>query len=73
MTFLKGNKSSSPQEQLNQSIEGREYELSSAIKSLTEQKTKRIALLKGHGELDTLQIAGLTAELMNKYRVFHVE
>ena len=73
VTFLKGNKSSSPQEQLNQSIEGIEYELSSVIKSLTEQKTKRIALLKGHGELDTLQIAGLTAELMNKYRVFHVD
>lgn len=73
ITFLKGNKASSPQEQLNQSIEGVEYELASAIKSLTEVKTKRIALLKGHGELDTLQIAGLTAELMNKYRVFHVD
>jgi ABC-2 type transport system permease protein len=72
ITFLKGNKASSPQDQLNQSIEGVEYELASAIQSLTEVKTKRIALLKGHGELDTLQIAGLTAELMNKYRVFHV-
>ncbi len=73
VTFLKGNKASSPQEQLNQSIEGVEYELSSAIKSLTEQKMKRIALLKGHGELDTLQIAGLTAELLQKYKVFHVD
>jgi gliding-associated putative ABC transporter substrate-binding component GldG len=70
VTFLKGNKASSPQEQLNQSIEGVEYELSSAIKSLTEARTKRIALLKGHGELDTLQIAGLTAELITKYKVF---
>lgn len=73
VTFLKGNKASSPQEQLNQSIEGVEYELSNAIKSLTEQKSKRIALLKGHGELDTLQIAGLTAELMQKYKVFHID
>jgi len=71
ITFLKGNKASSPQEQLNQSIEGVEYELSSAIKSLTEIKTMRIALLKGHGELDTLQIAGLTAELMKNFKVFH--
>jgi len=70
ITFLKGNKASTPQEQLNQSIEGVEYELSSAIKSLTETKTKRIAILQGHGELDTLQIAGLTAELMSRYRVF---
>ena len=73
ITFLKGNKASSPQEQLNQSIEGVEYELSSAIKSMTETKTKRIALLKGHGELDSLHIAGFTAELMVKYRVFHVD
>ena len=73
VTFLKGNKSSSPQEQLNQSIEGVEYELSNAIKSLTETRTKRIALLKGHGELDTLQIAGLTSELLSKYQVFHVD
>ena len=73
ITFLKGNKASSPQEQLNQSVEGVEYELSNAIKSLTEQKSKRIALLKGHGELDTLQIAGLTAELSTKYKVFHVD
>lgn len=73
VTFLKGNKSSSPQEQLNQSIEGVEYELSSAIKSLTESKTKRIALLKGHGELDTLQVAGLTAVLMKNFKVFHTD
>jgi ABC-2 type transport system permease protein len=72
VTFLKGNKASSPQEQLNQSVEGVEYELSSAIKTLTEQRTRRIALLKGHGELDTLQIAGLSRELMGKYKVFHV-
>ena len=70
VTFLKGNKAYSPQEQLNQSIEGVEYELSNAIKSLTETKSQRIALLKGHGELDSLQVAGLTAELMTKYRVF---
>lgn len=73
VTFLKGNKSSSPQDQLNQSIEGVEYELSNAIKSLTETRTKRIALLKGHGELDTLQVAGLTSVLLSKYQVFHVD
>lgn len=72
ITFLKGNKTSSPQEQLNQSIEGVEFELSSAIKSLTEQKNKRIALLKGHGELDTLEMAGLSSVLMSKFKVFNV-
>jgi len=73
ITLLKGNKSSPPQEQLNQSIEGVEYELANAIKSLTETRTKRIALLKGHGELDTLEIAGFTTELLSKYQVYHVD
>ncbi len=73
ITFLKGNKASSPQEQLNQSVEGVEFEFATAIKSLTEQKTQRIAMLQGHGELDTLSNAGLTATLMAKYKVFHVD
>ncbi len=73
VTFLKGNKAASPQEQINQSIEGVEYELIRTIKSLTEEKEKRIALLKGHGEPDTLHIAGLTAELGQHYRIFHVD
>ncbi len=50
-----------------------EYELIRTIKSLTEEKEKRIALLKGHGELDTLNIAGLTAELGQHYKIFHVD
>lgn len=73
VNFLKGNKGASPQEQLNQSVEGVEYELINTIKSLTQQRTKRIAMLRGHGELDTLQMAGLTSELMTRYKIFHVD
>jgi len=72
ITFLKGNKAASPQEQLNQSVEGVEFELASAIKSLTESKARRIGILHGHDEPDTLHLAGLTSALMVKYKVFHV-
>ena len=48
--LLKGNARSSAEERLNQSIEGIEYELSSAISQLTEGKKKHIALLSGHKE-----------------------
>jgi len=71
--LLKGNKSSGPQEQLNQSIEGIEYRLAKAIKKLSEPRSKRIALIKGHGELDTLSTASLSSALLDQYKVYHVD
>lgn len=71
--LLKGNQASTPEERLNQSIEGVEYELISAIKKLSVQSKKKIALIKGHGELDSLEIAGVTNSLLEFYEVFHVE
>lgn len=71
--LLKGNQASTPEERLNQSIEGVEYELISAIKKLSVQSKKKIALIKGHGELDSLEIAGMTNSLLEFYDVFHVE
>jgi gliding-associated putative ABC transporter substrate-binding component GldG len=70
--LLKGNKASSPQEQLNQSIEGIEYELSSAIKRISRPGSRRIALLQGHGELDTLETAGLSSRLLEDHKVYYV-
>jgi gliding-associated putative ABC transporter substrate-binding component GldG len=43
--LLKGNKMSSPQEILNQSYEGVEYQLASAIKALTLQEKKKLVSL----------------------------
>ncbi len=71
--LLKGNKSSSPQDQLNQSIEGLEYELASAIKKLSQPRDRRIALLQGHGELDTLETAGLSSRLLENHKVYYVD
>jgi gliding-associated putative ABC transporter substrate-binding component GldG len=70
--LLKGSKSASPVEQLNQSIEGLEFELANAIKKLSQTRKRKIAILQGHGELDTLQLAGLTAELMEQHKVYYV-
>jgi ABC-2 type transport system permease protein len=70
--LLKGNKAASPDEILNQSVEGVEYELASAIHQLTRSERKRIALLQGHGQLDSLDIASVNNALLEHYDVFKV-
>ncbi len=60
-------------EVLNQSIEGIEFEFANAIQKLTNTGRKRVGLLKGHGELDSLSIAGLNNALLEQYDVFNVD
>lgn len=67
--FLKGNQGSGPDEQLNQSIEGLEYELASAIHDLARSKASRIALLQGDGELSGADIAAARALMQESYEV----
>ncbi|HBH21886.1 MAG TPA: gliding motility-associated ABC transporter substrate-binding protein GldG [Cytophagales bacterium] len=71
--LLKGNKSSSPQEQLNQSIEGLEYELASSILQLTQSRLKSIAYLTGHDEPTGKKIAGLKSALSEYYFIQEVD
>lgn len=72
--LLKGSRLAvGSQEVLNQSIEGIEYELASTIQKLSRTTRKRIGLLTGHGELDSLQLAGLNNALLEQYDVFHVD
>lgn len=70
--LLKGNKSSSSEERLNQSIEGIEYELSNIIRILASDQRKKIGLIYGHGEPDSLNIAGFNNALLEKYDVSKV-
>ncbi|MBL3656163.1 gliding motility-associated ABC transporter substrate-binding protein GldG [Fulvivirga sediminis] len=65
--LLKGNKASSAEEKLNQSIEGIEYEMASAIRGLTTLSRKKVAVIRGHDELDSLEMASYTAALANLY------
>jgi len=71
--LLKGNRAQNAQEVLNQSIEGAEYELANAIYKLSNNNRKKIGLLRGHGELDSLQIAGFNNALLEQYDVFRVD
>ncbi len=70
--LLKGNMSASSDERLNQSVEGVEYELASALRQVTAGEKSKIALIKGQGEIDSLSAAGLTNTLLESFDVFHV-
>ena len=71
--LLKGNQAASPDQRLNQSIEGLEFELASAIRQLTRKQKKRIGYIEGHGELSTLETADLISTLQKNYEVYRVD
>ncbi len=68
VTLLKGDQGASSQQILNQSVESLEYELASVIQDLVLSDRKTIGLSKGHGELDSLEVAGLQAALRERYK-----
>lgn len=65
--LLKGNKATSSEETINQSIEGIEFELANAIYNLANDSPKRIGLVTGHGELSGLESAAFTSALLELY------
>jgi gliding-associated putative ABC transporter substrate-binding component GldG len=71
--LLKGSRTQGAQETLNQSIENVEFELANTIYKLANTQRKKIALVKGHGELDSLQIASFNSALSEQYDVFQLE
>ena len=68
--LLKGNKAGTPAEEINQSIEGIEYEIANAIYALVNTERKSIGLVRGHGELDSLDIVSFRSDLEQVYDVF---
>lgn len=68
--LLKGNKSTSSEDQLNQSYEGVEFELASAIRALLPAPRKRVGLLVSHTTTTPTQFSDLIATLQQKYDVF---
>jgi ABC-2 type transport system permease protein len=73
VTLLKGNKALTSEEQINQSIEGIEYELANTIHTLVNTDRKRVGFVIGHGELDSLDIASFNNSLLELYDVFKVD
>ena len=70
--LLKGNKAGTPEEEINQSIEGVEYEVISNIYNLVNTDRKQVGFVMGHGELDSLQSFGLRSALFEVYDIFNV-
>ncbi|MFT6866346.1 MAG: ABC-2 type transport system permease protein [Cyclobacteriaceae bacterium] len=70
INLLKGNRTTSPDEMINQSIEGLEYELASGIIQLSDLRRKKVGLIMGHQEPDTAQLAGFTNLILSKYDLF---
>lgn len=67
--FLKGNKVQSDEEQLNQAVEGVEFELLKAIRKLSITEYKSIAIIEGHGEPAKENLEDITNSLNEFYAV----
>lgn len=71
--LLKGNKMASPQEILNQSYEGVEYQLASAIKVLTQQEKKKIGFFTNYTTLPAVNQLDLIGSLKKFYELYPVD
>ena len=67
--LLKGTSGAGPEQVLNQSIEGLEFNLAFAIKQLVSNDRKRIGLISDHHTMDTLALAGFHQLLLERYEV----
>jgi len=70
--LLKGNRSKGSEEALNQSVENIEYGLANAIRKLTQIEFKKVGIIHGHGEIDSLHTSALASTLDDYYQVSHV-
>ncbi len=70
--LFKGNTPRISDEEINRAVEGLEYEFSNAIFKLTNMDRKRIGLVLGHGELDSVYIASFNNALLELYDVYKV-
>jgi ABC-2 type transport system permease protein len=73
LTLLKGNKAGTPAEEINQSIEGIEFELANAIHKLTTEDRKTIGIVTNHGEPDALKLVAFTNAASEVYEVKPVD
>lgn len=68
--LLKGNRASSSEEQLNQSVEGLEFELSSAIRLLSNPERKKVGFIVSHTQVPPSRLSDLIASVQQTYDVF---
>ncbi|MEQ9009235.1 MAG: Gldg family protein, partial [Ekhidna sp.] len=70
--LVKGNSAAEIDILLNQSIEGLEYELASAIAQLVGGGTRKVAYITGHGSPDSLEVAGFRSAVLSRFDLFNV-
>ena len=61
-----------PEQQLNNSVQSLEYNLSNVIRKLSMNEKPKIAFIQGHGELDSLHTADIQRALSEYYMVDRV-
>jgi gliding-associated putative ABC transporter substrate-binding component GldG len=73
--LLRGSQVATPAERLNQSIEGLEYELASAIRQVAPPggAKRRLGVITGHGELANPEMADILTAWSQNYDVFRVD
>lgn len=73
VNLVKKSKEGSADERINGAIESLEYELANAIYVMSSSDRKRVGLITGHGELDSLEIASFNNALLESYSVVKVD
>ncbi|MCK4343749.1 MAG: gliding motility-associated ABC transporter substrate-binding protein GldG, partial [Bacteroidales bacterium] len=69
VNLLKNNPLLTHSQNLNNSIEGLEYEFIHVIKNISSDTIYKVAFIEGHGELDEYQVGDITMELARFYHV----
>lgn len=63
VNLLKNNPGTTAEENINNSIQSFEFELTRIISSLSADSTEKIAFIEGHGEYNEYQVGDITHEL----------
>lgn len=69
VNFLKSQPNLSPENNLNNSIQALEYELTNAVMKLIAEERQKIAFLEGHGELQNIELQRIATTLEEYYDV----
>ena len=67
VSLLKDSYTNSQDEQLESSIQNLEYAFAEVLHKITSKKSKKIAIIKGNGELDDIYIADFLKKLSEYY------
>lgn len=62
-----------PDEAINESIENLEFNLAVGIQRLAKLDRKKVGLVRGHGELDSVRIAGFNAEMIQYFDLEYLD